>query len=79
MRKQEINTYMIMINKKSIYTLNLHSDNIYFQRIEKMIFIEEDLTNIGQRKLVAYVKVNLYVKSQAEVSRRCTFNVQSSL
>ena len=59
MRKQEINTYMIMINKKSIYTLNLHSDNIYFQKIEKMIFIEEDLTNIGQRKLVAYVKVNL--------------------
>ena len=50
---------MIMINKKSIYTLNLHSDNIYFQKIEKTIFMEEDLTNIGQRKLVAYVKVNL--------------------
>ena len=33
--------------QKSIYTLNLDSDNIYFQKIEKMIFIEEDLTNIG--------------------------------
>ena len=38
---------MIMMNRKSIYTLNFDSDNIYFQKIEKMIFIEEDLTNIG--------------------------------